>query len=196
MQQHLTYGLNLAVPLFIWIGLAVAVDADGTGGTTAKPVLPAPLQVTLTRRRHNGAYGTSAYSFRHATQQLTEHRNYVDLVFNNCGLLHIRPHGDLTSDIVDLGAMSLADAEGRVPPMSQVGWHHESIQPELGHVYFQQIEDGRQSFSLWFRILKITPDALTLEWRPTDPARTLLALETGRGAAGTMGLCGGSHTAD
>ena len=68
----------------------------GKGETKAKGLV-------LTRRANNNAYGTSAFSFRTATQDLAVHRNHVDLVFNGCGLLHFNPVGGMRSRVCDLG---------------------------------------------------------------------------------------------
>ncbi len=57
----------------------------------------------LTLRANNNAYRTSAFSFPLASQKLEEHGNYVDLVYNGCGLLHFNPVGSMSSRVADLG---------------------------------------------------------------------------------------------
>ena len=148
-----------------------------------------PTEVTLTKRSNNGPYGTSAYSFRLATQEQAVHRNYVDLVFNGCGQLHINPVNGMQSRITDLGPAAL---ESVIQPPT-VTWHDESIMPQAGHVYLQEIKDERQSFAVRFLVTEANASTLKLRWQPVDPTHRVLPLAAGKGAAGTMGQCGGSH---
>ena len=157
----------------------------------ARAADPAPTDVILTRRANNGAYGTAAYSFRLASQDYAVHRNYVDLVFNICGQMHINPVNGMSSRIVDLGAVPF-DPAAATPP-ADAAWHHEFITPQAGHVYFQDIKDERQNFAVEFIVTEVTPDTIKLRWRPVDPAHQVLPLVSRKGAAGTMGQCGGSH---
>ncbi len=157
-------------------------------GHTAEPI---PTEVTLTKRADNGAYGTSAYSFRLASQNYAVHHNYVDLVFNGCGQLHINPVNGMSSRIVDLGAIPFGPSV--VTPPADAAWHQESITPQAGHVYYQEIKDQRQSFAVEFLITNATADTVKLRWEPADPAHQVLPLAPGKGAGGTMGQCGGSH---
>ena len=157
----------------------------------ARAADPASTDVTLTRRANNGAYGTAAYSFRLASQDYAVHRNYVDLVFNLCGQLHVNPVNGMSSRIVDLGAVPFGPAVAT--PSADAAWHHESIIPQAGHIYFQDIKDERQNFAVEFIVTEVGPDTIKLRWRPVDPAHQVLPLEAGKGAAGTMGQCGGPH---
>ncbi len=153
----------------------------------------APTEVRLTRRTDDGAYGTAAYSFRLATQDPTVHRNYVDLVFNVCGQLHINPVTGMSSRIVDLGAVPF-DAAGPAPAApGNTAWYLESFTPKAGHVYLQEIRDERQSFAVEFIVTEASADTVTLRWRPVDPTHQVLPLAPRKGAAGRMGQCGGSH---
>ena len=152
---------------------------------------PTPTEVTLSKRADNGAYGTSAYSFRLASQDYAVHRNYVDLVFNGCGQLHVNPVTGMGSRIVDLGAISFGPAVATPPADSP--WHQRSITPQAGHVYYQEIRDGRQSFAVEFLVTEATADTVKLRWEPADASYQVLPLPPGKGAAGTMGQCGGSH---
>ena len=158
---------------------------------TVRAAEPAPpTEVTLTKRSSNGPYGTSAYSFRLASQDQTVHHNYVDLVFNGCGQLHINPVGGMKSRITDLGTGSL-EAGGE--PSATAKWYNRSIVPQAGHVYHQEIKDERQSFAVRFVVTEADADKLKLRWQPVDAAHQVLPLAAGKGAAGTMGQCGGPH---
>lgn len=152
---------------------------------------PAGTEVTLTKRADNGAYGSSAYSFRLSSQDFAVHRNYVDLVFNGCGLLHINPVNGMTSRVVDLGAVPFAPAPATPP--ADAAWHRNSITPQVNHVYFQDIKDQRQNFAVEYVVTEVGPDTIKLRWLPVDPDHKVLPLAPGKGAAGTMGQCGGSH---
>ena len=170
---------------FILCLLALPASA----GHTAEP---APTDVTLTKRTDNGAYGTSAYSFRLASQDYAVHRNYVDLVFNGCGQLHVNPVNGMSSRIVDLGAIPL-DPPAATPP-TDAAWHQRSITPQAGHVYYQEIKDERQSFAVEFLVTAASADTVKLRWESVDPSHKVLPLPSGKGAAGTMGQCGGMHS--
>ena len=171
------------------IGFFVCVLAlPAFTGRTAEST---PTEVTLTKRTDNGAYGTSAYSFRLASQSYAVHHNYVDLVFNACGQLHINPVNGMSSRIVDLGAIPFGPSV--VAPPAGAAWHRESITPQAGHVYLQEIKDERQSFAVEFLVTDATADTVKLRWEPTDPAHHVLPLPPGKGAGGSMGQCGGSH---
>ncbi len=147
-----------------------------------------PTGFELTIREGNGAYGTAAYSFRFATQGAREHRNLVDLVYNQCGQLHVNAHGGMRSRIVDLGEVALDD-EYELP---KEGWHMHCIQPTKGHVYVQEINDGQQKAHVKFFIADITANGtLKVKWSPLESNQELSQFR--RGGAGTMGNCGGFH---
>ena len=152
---------------------------------------PVPVEVTLTKRADNGAYGTSAYSFRLASQDFAVHHNYVDLVFNGCGQLHVNPVTGMSSRVTDLGAVAFP-ASAPVAPANAT-WRQRSVIPQTGHVYLQEIKDERQSFSVEFLVTEATADTVKLRWQPVDPAHQVLPLAPGKGAAGTAGQCGGRH---
>ena len=152
---------------------------------------PAGTEVTLTKRVDNGTYGSSAYSFRLDSQNYAVHRNYVDLVFNGCGQLHINPVDGMASRVVDLGVVPFTPAAATPPPSA--AWHHESITPQVNHVYFQDIKDERQHFAVEYVVTEVTPNTVKLRWLPLDSTHKVLPLAPGKGAAGTMGQCGGSH---
>ena len=174
--SHRAFLLFCAISLFV--GIVRAAD-------------PAPsTEVTLTKRGNNGPYGTSAYSFRLASQDQVVHRNYVDLVFNGCGQLHINPVNGMQSRITDLGTASL---DSGAVPLPTAAWRSRSILPQAGHVYFQEIKDERQSFAVRFLVTEMDGDTLKLRWQPVDPTHRVLPLAAGKGAAGTMGQCGGPH---
>ena len=171
------------------VGFALCIVAlSALAGHAAEPT---PTEVTLTKRADNGVYGTSAYSFRLASQDYTVHHNYVDVVFNGCGQLHINPVIGMSSRIVDLGAVPFGPAVATPP--ADAPWRERSITPQAGHVYYQEIRDERQSFAVEFLVSEASADGVKLRWEPVDPAHQVLPLPPGKGAAGTAGQCGGPH---
>ena len=173
----------------IRLGLALCIIVlPAFAGHAAEPT---PTDVTLTKRTDNGAYGTSAYSFRLASQDYAVHHNYVDLIFSGCGQLHINPVDGMNSRIVDLGTVPFAPS-GATPPAAAL-WHEDSITPQAGHVYYQEIKDERQSFAVEFLVIDASAGTVKLRWESVDPAHKVLPLPPRKGAAGTMGQCGGPH---
>ena len=168
--------------------LLYALVLSASVGRTAEPT---PTEVTLTKRADNGPYGTSAYSFRLASGDYAVHHNYVDLVFNGCGQLHINPVNGMSSRVVDLGAIPFVPSIAAPP--SDAAWHQRSITPQAGHVYYQEIKDERQSFAVEFLVTEASADTVKLRWEPVDSTHQVLPLPAGKGAAGTMGQCGGPH---
>lgn len=179
MHTHARVGFTLCA-LIVSLSLARASD-------------PAPTEVTLTKRANNGAYGTSAYSFRLASQDYAAHRNYVDLVFNGCGQLHINPVTGMGSRIADLSKIPFASTAPTAPPDGDSAWRQRSITPQAGHVYLQDIKDERQSFTVEFIVTEVSANTVKLRWQAVDPTHQLLPLAPDKGAAGTAGQCGGPH---
>ena len=169
----------------------LAFTALALSAPFARAADPVPAEVTLTRRASNGPYGTAAYSFRLASQDFAVHRNYVDLVYSGCGQLHVSPVAGMSSRVVDLGAVPFGPA---VNAPTDAAWRNISITPQAGHVYLQEIKDERQSFAVEFLVTEASADTVKLRWQPMDPAHKVLPLAAGKGAAGTMGQCGGLHT--
>lgn len=189
--------MKQTICLCVLVALWVAVPVDGQPKKPADSLSAGQSKnyhkVVLTRRKDNGPYGTSAYSFRHQTQELELHRNNVDLVFNGCGQLHINPHAGLMGGIADLGEgdldkVQLADAK-RVP---QQTWRRFCLTPKDGHVYVHAGRFLNQQFNVAFKIKVISPDKLGLEWRFLGEVGEVDARYRYVGA-GTMGQCGGFH---
>ena len=167
--------------------------ADNTSPEKSSPANKDSHKLVLTRRANNGQYGTSAYSFRHQTQELEVHRNNVDLVFNGCGQLHINPHAGLQGGITDIGEadlekITLADAR-KVPRQA---WKRFCLLPKDGHVYIHEGRYLNQQFTVAFKIKVITPVKLGLQWRLLS-GQEGEEIEYRYTSAGTMGQCGGAH---
>ena len=160
-----------------------AARADDAGGKK-------PQEVTLKRRADNGPYGEAAYSFRQATHDKAVHRNYVDLVLNGCGQLHVAPVNGAKTRVVDLGAAELKAAPDAAP--ADAKWMTRSVGPEAGHVYLIEIDENGQRMTVKFRVDEVTDDAVKLTWVTVKPLEGP-APNPRRGAAGTMGQCGGKH---
>lgn len=171
--------------------LAVAFACVVVGLVAISLAVDKPTQVTLKQRTGSG-YEGSGYSFRKATTDAAVHRNYVDLVLNNCGSLHVRPVNEQENRIVDLGQLALADAPSEAP--ADAKWLTEKVKPLAGHVYLEEIKQHGQTMTVKFIVDEVKGDTVKLTWT------TVIAMEgpddSNRGAAGRMGHCGGAHNAD
>ena len=143
----------------------------------------------LTRRLDNDAYGTSAFSFLKNTNDVAEHGNYVDLVFNGCGQLHFNPVGGMESRVADLGENKLDVA---VDMDEERFWADDSFPPQKDHVYLHDVKSNGQTMTVKFRVDEITNDELKISWEVVKEATTG---HEPSALAGTMGQCGGHHQA-
>jgi len=143
--------------------------------------------VVLTRRSDNGAYGTSAFSFRKDSQDVGEHRNYVDLVYNGCGLLHFNPCAGMDSRVADLGENDLGV---KVEDDKERFWAEKAFPPEEGHVYLHKVKCHNQTMTVKFRVNELSHDEIKIDW---TIVKELSGPERAGGMAGTMGQCGGAH---
>ena len=146
------------------------------------------FNLVLTRRGNNGAYGTSAFSFCKATHEVDEHRNYVDLVYNGCGLLHFNPVGGMASRVADLGEQDDLDVEFDADEKRI--WASQAYLPEEGHVYWQEIKSNGRTMVVKYRVQDVERDEIKLRW---TIVKKVEGRERARGMAGTMGQCGGHH---
>lgn len=160
------------------IGLAL-LAASAVQATPPPEV--AAATIALTKRMDDGPYGTSAYSFRYGTQDVAIHKNSVDLVWNGCGNLHVRPEAGLKSRITKTMVTSLAN----VRDFPSGGWKSDCIPAEAGAVYVLEIDDGTTKMRLKLRIAELTGSAMKLEWAPFRDMNI--------GLGGTMGKCSGKH---
>ena len=149
--------------------------------------------VVLTRRANNNAYGTSAFSFRKDSQDIAEHRNYVDLVFNGCGHFHFNPvPTDMQSRVADLGEQLDMEIDYDESEDKDRFWAEQSFPPQEGHVYLHMIKCKDQTMTVMYRINEVSSDEIKLDWKIV---KELSGTEADGGNAGTMGQCGGSHPA-
>jgi hypothetical protein len=179
-------------PLF---GILLGMTAAGLLATFALNAAgaadpPEVREVTLKIRKDNGPYGEAAYSFRQATHDVAVHRNYVDVLLNGCGHLHVRTVTGYESRICDLGKAALEDAPDA--PRDDAAWKTESLRPAAGHVYLLEVKDSGQTMTVKFAADEVTDKAVTLRWTTVTPLAGP-APDPNRGRAGTMGQCGGDH---
>lgn len=170
----------------------VALSVCVASLVTAREADPKPSSVTLTKRA-DSAYGTAAFSFRTASSDLAVHKNYVDLVFNGCGLLHVAPTSGSKNRICDLGKHTLDTSPDAAP--ADVKWLAECVTPVAGHVYLEDINDQGQTMQVKFRVDELKPDAVTITYLVVTPLGGE-PMDPRRGRAGTMGQCGGKHGAE
>ena len=137
-------------------------------------------KVTLTKRLDNGAYKTSAYSFRYASQDLAVHRNHVDVVYDLCGCVHVAAHGGSKNTIARAEGKTLRDVK-TAPPK---GWQ-ECLVPEKGAIYVLSIDTDETKMRVKLLVTDVSDKAVKFEWAQLPPASE----------AGTKGQCGGPHDA-
>jgi hypothetical protein len=155
-----------------------------------------PATVRLTARTTNGAYGTSAFSFAHVTQDPEACLNRMDLWYCHNGDLHASGRSAVTE------AESGSLARAREIPVA-AAWERV-IRPRKDGVYLLRARrDGHRDFWVRFRVTGLSPAELTLEWNLLslgEGAPASIAKEQpwkqadpspGRpGADGYDGLCG------
>jgi hypothetical protein len=146
-------------------------------------------RVTLEMRKDSGPYKKSAYSFRKATGDDAVHRNYVDLLLNRCGSVHVNMVSGQKNRVCDLGESKLKDAPSSAP--TDAKWLDERFKPEAGHAYLQEIKHNDQTMTVKFVVEKVTDEKVELTWVTIKPLEG--PEDARRGAAGTKGQCGGPH---
>ena len=156
--------------------------ADGAKGDKA----------VLEMRKESGPYKNAAYSFRKATGDPTVHRNYVDLLLNKCGSVHVRTATGQENRICDLGKSTLKEAPDDAP--GDAKWLTNHFKPQVGHVYLEEIKQNGQTMTVKFAVDEVTDDTVKLTWETVKPL--VGADDPRRGAAGTKGQCGGAHKGD
>jgi hypothetical protein len=135
-------------------------------------------KVTLTKRLDNGAYKTSAYSFRYASQDLAVHKNHVDILYNACGSVHVAVVGGCKSTIARAEGKTLRD----VKTAPKAGWN-EHLVPEKGACYVLSIDTDECRMKVKLLLTDVSDKAVKFEWAPLPPPDE----------AGTLGQCGGPH---
>lgn len=166
--------------LILPVGLGAAEQQGTKKGQ--KPAAPLPgIAVTLTRRKDDGPYGTSAYSLRYASQELAIHKNDVDLVFNQCGMIHVAPQGGLKNRIARVKGTEITDALN----FPEQSFQTTCFEPEKDAVYIMEIDDGVTHMRVRLHISSVTETEVHLEWMPFR--------DVGIGTSGTLGACTGKH---
>ncbi len=141
-------------------------------------------------KRSGGEYGNSTYSFFLASRDVAVHRNYADLLLNNCGLLHFNVYSGAKNRVARLGKVDFAD----VKKLPDDGWLETSALPAVGNVC---VFDGRigmpgaeGKYAVKFVVTAMAPDSITIEWAPLGDMPKPPASTKETGAAGAMGKCG------
>jgi hypothetical protein len=144
----------------------------------------------LTRKQAQADYGTSAASFRYATSNPQKCKNMIDVVYNNCGLLHFTPYGSTASFVADAGEGSLE----QLRELPTQGWHRANcLLPKNGHSYALEIREDGVSYTFKFHVIDLSSESVTLEWSGIGESRTPKPISPLQGGAGVFPLCGGRH---
>ncbi len=156
----------------------------------------APATLRLTARSTSGAYGTSAFSFAHVTQDPQQCLNRMDVWYCHNGDLHASGG----SQIVELGKGSLAK-----PPALPVraAWQR-TVAARKGFAYLLNARaSGQRDFFVHLAVVAAGPEAVQIEWKllslgegapasihEAQPWRPLDPHMGQPGANGCDGLCG------
>jgi hypothetical protein len=94
----------------------------------------------------------------------------------------------MKSRIVDLGVVKFDKADTD----TKRGWRVDCVRPHEGHVYVQEINDGRQKIYIKFVVTSVERNGkLKVKWSPLKSNDDWP--EFRRGGAGILGQCGGLH---
>lgn len=160
------------------------------GGELAKANGKGAAHVKLKARQDPKAYGPSAFSFVHVTQDPKQCLNRMDVVFCRCGQFHGRD-GAMFSQ---LKAKSLDELDG----IQTGGDWMDEIVPKKGAVYVLSCASaGRRDFQVGLLVTDLGEGAIEFDWRllaagKNAPAsiRTAQPLVSNDGADGTDQICG------
>ena len=145
--------------------------------------------VKLKARTDEKAYGPSAFSFVHVTQDPKRCLNRMDLSYCRCGQLHAI--GDAMFSIVR--GKKLDDLRGL---HTRGDWQDELV-PKRGDVYVLHVKTaGRADFQVAMEVTALSKNELEFDWRllaagKNAPASIHAAqpLVSNDGANGTAGIC-------
>lgn len=148
-----------------------------------------PVRVVLTVRKKNGAYGTSAYSFRYATRDALACKNRVDIWPSFNGDFHVR-----RNRIADIGKTRLSKVAG-IP--GGVSWQ-QMIPIKTGHTYVMHCLDRRdRDFYVKLHVVSANDDQVAFDWQlltsgfgAPDNIHVPQKLVSNDGSDGTDGLPG------
>ncbi|HET6202306.1 MAG TPA: hypothetical protein VFI25_05825 [Planctomycetota bacterium] len=184
MQALLAAVLSLLVVVSAGASLAQATAEAHAGRGTEKRT-----KVVLTKRATQ-PYENSGYSFFFASRDPKVHRNYVDLLYGNCGLLHFNAYGGSRNRVASLGDVEYAS----VHAVPDHGWFKTSVRPRKGQVYVFDgglpTPDGIEKYAVKFVITDLDSKSLTIEWTPLGEMPRAPGRTTRMGDAGAAGLCG------
>jgi hypothetical protein len=160
------------------------------GGSLEKANGEEPATVTLTTRRTNDAYGTSAFSFAHVTRKDTECLNRMDVWYCHNHELHFSGGGGA------ILTKAKALAKVKEVPMD-VEWQ-PFVTPKKGQVYvIHARRPGHRDFYVRARILSVGEHGIELEWNLLSTGEgsppsihEASPIQSNDGADGTDGLCG------
>jgi hypothetical protein len=184
-----TWDLPLARTGSAW-GVASPWAYCVAGGDLSRSNRSGPAKTKLRARTSNDSYGDSAFSFTHATGDMTECKNRPDIWYcANCAQLHVK--GGLASD---RGVKTLRDIEG----LQTGGEWQKRFAPKAGAVYaFALKQGGRRDFQAAVRMISVSARAIEFEWCLLAAGRNAPAdihspqpIVSNDGEDGCDGLCG------
>src|SRR5262245_18179707 len=159
------------------------------GADLAKVNGAKPAHVKLKARTDPGAYGPSAFSFVHVTQDPKKCLNRMDLVYCRCGQMHVRRNGMLTV----IRGQKLEALDG----LQRGGDWQDEIVPKNGTVYVLGLRaPGEHELQVAIEITALTSSSMEFDWRVVAAGRNgpagiqaVQPLVSNDGADGTDQLC-------
>ena len=142
------------------------------------------VQTVKLERRTQPEYGKSCFSFRHRTQDVTKHKNYVDVVYEH-GRMRINNHGGMKCRIADLGTEKDIKKAGEM--VKDAKWSEKLLPPVAGRTYALEIVEEKHKMYALFHVTKVDAKAMEFVWQP-NPKKNWPVDLTRRGAAGVSGM--------
>jgi hypothetical protein len=173
--------------------LAFLSSAGAAGGMSAGPrpaAAPQKRTKVVLEKRSGDTYGNAGYSFLFASRDPAVHRNYVDLLFNSCGLLHFNTYSGTKNRVASLGNVDFA----KVKKVPTEGWLKNSVRPVQGSVYVFEgglaIPEITANYAVKFVLTEVKIDSVSIEWAPLGDMPKPPSEKTRTAGVGPMGKCG------
>ena len=167
---------------------ATKSQAELKAQDSAKTDADKSMRTVKLEKRTATEYGKSGFSFRYKTQDITKHKNYVDVVYEQ-GRMRINNHGGIKCRIADLGTEK--DIKKANEMLKDAKWSDKLLPPVAGRTYALDIVEDKHKMSALFHVTKVDEKVMEFVWQP-DPKKKWPVDLTRRGAAGCSGMMGGA----
>lgn len=135
--------------------------------------------------RKNVRYGNSDYSFKSGGKTIEEHRNYIDLVYEQ-GYFRINNVGNQQNTAAYMGQMTLDAA--REKGHADLTWTKDVFKPVKGHCYAIKVTEDEHEMVVYLVIDEINSRGVKFRWVADSRSGWPGPLQ--EGLAGESGLMG------